>query len=126
MNEKRKATPAEAPVPILTTREFLASFAAGPRECRQEKLGPLPRVKCRGDRLSEPIYWTGKQWAVTAFGLERRDGTYAIAKDRLWEGEGRHGWYAQMGGKVWCDHADFAQALCEARDIFRDLYPGND
>jgi hypothetical protein len=37
-------------------------------------------VRCRGEELSSPIYWQGRQWAVTAFGIECRDGTYVIHK----------------------------------------------
>ena len=109
----------------LTLTGWLATPFKSPRERRQEKLGPVPHVHVRGEALSEPIHWLGKQWAVTSFGLERRDGTYAIAKERLWENEGVHGWYAHMATtKDGIDLPDFAQCLCEARYEFRDLYPG--
>ncbi len=39
-------------------------------------------VPCLGEPL-HPILWHGRQWAVTTFGIEARDGTYAISKDRL-------------------------------------------
>ena len=73
--------------------------------------------------MSKPIHSTGQQWAVTSFGIECRDGTYVIAKDRLWENEGVHSWYVHMCEKDRVDQADFAQALCEARDKFRELFP---
>jgi hypothetical protein len=30
-----------------------------------------------------PIWWQGRQWAVTEYGIGARDGTYAIAAHRL-------------------------------------------
>ena len=36
-----------------------------------------------GEPLSVPVYWIGRQWAVTAHGIEGRDGKYAIAADRV-------------------------------------------
>src|SRR6516164_9771754 len=29
-------------------------------------------VACRGEPLSSPIFWRGRQWVVTSFGVERR------------------------------------------------------
>jgi hypothetical protein len=72
-------------------------------------------VEVRGEALSEPIYWTGRQWAVTAAGIECRDGTYFIAKDRIWEGEADWGWVRQMAEKTWVDVEDFVEALRLAR-----------
>jgi hypothetical protein len=71
-------------------------------------------VPCRGDKLSR-IIWRGEQWAVTSYGIEARDGTYAITKHRLWENEDRHGWIEHMAGKGWVDLQDFAEALRLAR-----------
>jgi hypothetical protein len=84
-------------------------------------LGPQcrKRVRVRGERLHR-IHWQGRQWAVTGYGLEKRDGTYAIAKDRLWNSdfEDNHaGWVRHMGLKIWIDLADFAEALRVARQI---------
>jgi hypothetical protein len=69
-------------------------------------------VPVRGEDLSQPIYWQGRQWAVTPFGLECRDGTYVIARDRH---EDRYGWVRHMAGKTWTDLPDFAEALRIAR-----------
>jgi hypothetical protein len=67
------------------------------------------RVKCRGDRLSR-IWWQGKQWAVTSFGIERRDGLYVIEKARLGKDhDGQPGWLLHMAGKG-IDFDDFATA----------------
>jgi hypothetical protein len=76
-------------------------------------------VHCRGEEISIPIYWQGRQWAVTAFGLECRDGTYVIAKDRIWENEERYGWVMHMSAKDWPDLPDFAEALRIARRRWR-------
>jgi hypothetical protein len=56
-------------------------------------------VHCRGEGLSQPIYWQGRQWAVTPFGIECRDGTYAIEKERIWEKEDRHAPLRQNVGR---------------------------
>ena len=109
---------------FISVAELMSRPLKSRRESRQEKFGTAPPVEVRGETLSEPVYWVGRQWAVTEFGLEARDGTYCIAKDRLWENEGRYNWYVHMCNKVWVNHGDFAQALCEARDQFCDLYPG--
>jgi hypothetical protein len=57
------------------------------------------KVHCRGEPLSTPIYWQGRQWAVTPFGIERRDGCYTIGQHRLWEDEWTAwgGWVTIMG-----------------------------
>ena len=64
-------------------------------------------TRCRvfGEPL-HPILWHGRQWAVTTFGIEARDGTYAIARtihDPYWP--------THMAEKEWCDVDDFAEAL---------------
>ena len=74
------------------------------------------RIHCRGERLSK-LLWRGRQWAVTSYGIECRDGTYAIAKDRLWENDKKYGWVRHMTGKAWVDLPDFAEALRIARRI---------
>jgi len=84
-----------------------------------DDLKPPPRyyatneVRCRGQRLSR-ILWQGWQWAVTVHGIERRDGAYAIRKDRL----GEEFWVARMREKEWCRIGDFTEALRIARGIF--------
>jgi hypothetical protein len=72
------------------------------------------QVRCRGQKLGK-IIWQGRQWAVTSDGLECRDGTYAIEKDRLWEDEKDWGWVNHMAEKNWIDIIDFAEALRIAR-----------
>lgn len=78
---------------------------------------------CRGEQLAEPIYWEGRQWAVTEAGIECRDGTYFIDKKRLWEEEGKWGWVNQLSEKEWVDIEDFVIALTLAREKFKDHFP---
>jgi GTP cyclohydrolase II len=80
-------------------------------------------VKVRGEALSVPIHWKGRQWAVTARGIEARDGTYAIAAHRLWEDEGVWGWEKHMAEKEWVDMDDFRAAITEARKRYGHLKP---
>jgi hypothetical protein len=75
-------------------------------------------VKVRGEALSEPILWIGEQWAVTDYGIECRDGTYVIEKNRLWEDEESYGWRRHMAAKDWVILHDFIQALDWARKHF--------
>lgn len=79
-------------------------------------------VKVRGEALTEPVFWIGEQWAVTAYGLECRDGTYAIEAARLWEDEGGgYGWTFHMKEKEWVDYHDFVAAITWARQHFAHL-----
>jgi hypothetical protein len=71
-------------------------------------------VKNPGERLSQVI-WKGRQWAVTRYGVECRDGCYAIERSRLWEEDDSHGWIMHMAEKEWVDLPDFAEALRVAR-----------
>lgn len=69
-------------------------------------------VRCRGEALDR-VWWQGRQWAVTTFGIEARDGTYAIGADRLAEGTGHawvHAWPAHVCAKNWVDRDDFRTA----------------
>ena len=72
-------------------------------------------VPMTGEALAEPIYWTGRQWAVTTHGIEARDGKYQIAGSRAWEETSGHGWIEHMEEKDWVDIHDFAEALRLAR-----------
>ena len=65
--------------------------------------------------LSKPVYWRGRQWAVTSYGVECRERDYWIEKKRLWEDEESFGWVRHMAEKNWVDIADFAEALRIAR-----------
>ena len=66
-------------------------------------------VKVRGDGLSE-LWWRGRQWAVTAYGIERLDGTYAIEVDRITEHLPGFSLLEHMARKRTVDADDFATA----------------
>lgn len=55
-------------------------------------------VKSRGDALF-PILWRGRTWAVTRAGIEKRDGGYFIAANRLRENfhTPYHTWVGHIG-----------------------------
>jgi len=57
-------------------------------------------IRVCGDQLSWP-FWQGRQWAVTSYGVECRDGTYCVEKDRLWENDEDHSWVHHMAEKGW-------------------------
>ncbi len=80
-------------------------------------------VEVRGEHLHEPIYWTGRQWAVTEFGLESRTGIYSIPKRRLWNEEDDWGWVRQISNRPWVDMADFAEGLRLARQKWQPVCP---
>jgi hypothetical protein len=66
-------------------------------------------VKVRGEEL-HPIWWRGARWAVTAYGIECLDGTYAIERNRLLEDLPDFSWPQHMAGKIWVDIDEFATA----------------
>lgn len=72
-------------------------------------------VKVLGEELTTPIHWTGRQWAVTAYGIEARNGQYPIARNRVWEETRGHGWIEHLAEKSWVDIEDFTEALRIAR-----------
>ena len=80
-------------------------------------------VEVRGEHLHEPIFWTGRQWAVTEFGLESRTGIYSIPKRRLWYEEDEWGWVRQISNRPWVDMADFAEGLRLARRHWDPVCP---
>ncbi|SDD93922.1 hypothetical protein [Belnapia rosea] len=80
-------------------------------------------VRVLGKRLHE-VWWRGRQWAVTAYGLECLDGTYPIKGKRLAEDVDRYGWPQHMSGKGWCDPEDFATAWLAALALHGIKVPG--
>jgi hypothetical protein len=105
------------PVDRQTISELLQQRLAQ----RQERYGPVGEVQVRGRPLTRPIYWTGRQWAVTALGLEERDGTSQITKATLLSAAEEWSTYEHMASKAWVDVEDFAVAFCEAQILFRRL-----
>lgn len=76
-----------------------------------------------GEDLSQPIFWIGVEWAVTSYGIECRDGTYAIEAKNLWQDEPDYNWIKHMREKEWVNMIDFRSAFDFARDHFKQLKP---
>lgn len=75
------------------------------------------RVRNLGERL-HPIIWKGRQWAVTTYGIECRNGLYHIQKHRIRESNNGHGWVDHMSEKTWVDIDDFKEALRRAMETY--------
>lgn len=75
----------------------------------------LPDVHCSGEALGSPVYWLGLQWAVTADGVERRDGGYVVDRDRIHEVSNGYTWEDHIAAKGWADMQDFRAAMDFAR-----------
>lgn len=71
---------------------------------------PVENTKCP---LHKDVYWQGKQWVASRFGVEKRDGSYYIEADLLYKDNRAYelGWMNHMRQKQWCDLDDFATAL---------------
>ena len=67
------------------------------------------RVKVLGEKLDK-VLWIGREWAVTAYGIEARNGRYAIDKTYLAEQHGSWSWPMHMAEKEWPDLEDFIEA----------------
>jgi hypothetical protein len=81
------------------------------------------KVKVKGEPLGK-ILWKGTQWAVTEYGLECRDGLYAVSHQNMWANLPRaprnqeitkdsvfHYWFVHIRGKDWCDKFDLYHAM---------------
>ena len=72
------------------------------------------------NELSKPVFWSGRQWAVTSYGLEvvGKPYHYCIPKAELcllaFDNSGLLQWPEHMFRKRWCDTYDFGRAFCEA------------
>ena len=68
--------------------------------------------------LHRDIYWIGRQWAVTGFGLQAVDqrlkGAFDVEAAQLWEDDLPR----RMRALAWLNAADFNKALDMARDRF--------
>jgi hypothetical protein len=73
------------------------------RGVRRIELDSTP-VRVRGDALDE-VWWRGKQWAVTEYGIERLDGGYTIEAADL-PGDPNFPWPMHMSGKRWVEDID--------------------
>ena len=69
--------------------------------------------------LHRDIYWVGKQWAVTGFGIQacnqKQKSRFDIAGSRLWE----DGVQEAIRAEAWVDADDFEKAI----DVARKYYP---
>ncbi len=75
-------------------------------------------IKNRGEVLHETI-WQGRQWAVTEYGIEARDGTYhfeaeRLSETRLYQGNELPEWPLHLAEKTWVDIHDFCTAFMVA------------
>jgi hypothetical protein len=68
--------------------------------------------------LHRDIYWVGRQWAVTGYGLQavdqRQKGKFDIEASRLWEDDV----FESMRAESWLNLDDFEKALAVARKRF--------
>jgi hypothetical protein len=68
--------------------------------------------------LHRDIFWVGRQWAVTGYGLQAVDqklkGNFDIEAARLWE----DGLLESMRAEPWLNVEDFGKALSVARTRF--------
>jgi hypothetical protein len=113
MQIKEAMPPSQAYLDRLDLAEKL-TIAARELDAPPRYQSGIP-VHVVGEALTEPIYWQGRQWAVTPFGVECRDGTYVIQANRLWEKDEDYGWVRHMAEKSWVDLPEFAEALRIAR-----------
>jgi hypothetical protein len=65
--------------------------------------------------LHRDIYWVGKQWAVTGYGLQAVDqklkGSFDVEASRLWD----DGLLESVHAEKWLNAADFDKGLAVAR-----------
>lgn len=68
--------------------------------------------------LHRDIYWVGRQWAVTGFGIQacdqRHNGKFDIESSRLWEDGALEG----VRELSWLNIVDFEKALVVARKYY--------
>ncbi len=69
--------------------------------------------------LHRDIYWVGRQWAVTGYGVQacnqKQKGQFDIAGSRLWE----DGVLESLRAQAWINIEDFEKAV----DVARKYYP---
>ncbi len=101
----------DKPYEIITNGTHIATDAAS--------------VVNRGEPLDEKI-WQGRQWAVTEYGIEARDGRYVIDAARLSEtrefrGQRLPSWPLHMAEKSWVDVHDFCTAFLAALTCYPEF-----
>jgi hypothetical protein len=70
--------------------------------------------------LHRDIYWLGRQWAVTGYGVQavnkKLNMQFDVEASRVWE----QGTDAPMRELAWFDMEDFAEALRVARQLSQE------
>src|SRR5438105_15150111 len=70
--------------------------------------------------LHRDIYWVGRQWAVTGYGIQacnqKQKSKFDIEASRLWE----DGALENLRAEAWLNHEDFDKALEVAREHFSE------
>jgi hypothetical protein len=73
--------------------------------------------------LHRDIYWVGRQWAVTGYGIQACDqkqkGQFDIEGSRLWE----EGVQERLRAQKWLNAEDFDKAVAVARKHFPEPSP---
>jgi hypothetical protein len=68
--------------------------------------------------LHRDIYWVGRQWAVTGYGIQACDqkqkGQFDIEGSKLWD----EGVQDNLRAQTWLNAEDFAKAVAVARKYF--------
>lgn len=73
-------------------------------------------VRVRAEPLDE-IWWQGREWAVTSYGIEKRDGTYYIPKADFSLHGDKWSWPEHLAAKGWPDIEDFTTAWLVAMTL---------
>ena len=92
--------------------------------CRRECWTDASRDGAPGRRrqfamaLHRDIYWVGRQWAVTGYGIQACDqkqkGQFDIEGSKLWD----EGVQDNLRAQTWLNAEDFAKAVAVARKYF--------
>jgi hypothetical protein len=81
-----------------------------------ESMPESVRAKLMECRVDMPVYYVGRQWAVTSYGIEQIADEvgvkpyYHIHASSLRQSMGEGGWVGHMAGKRWVDTDDFSKA----------------
>ncbi|UHC17113.1 hypothetical protein LRS73_04140 [Methylobacterium currus] len=74
--------------------------------------------------LGEPVHWQGRQWAVTAYGIEALDGMYHVPFSEIpGADDGPAPWLEALRRRYGTDRDDLDAALKVARGILSAAAP---
>ena len=111
-NDTTKDTDARADKGTLVLSTDLIKNWKPPRRVK----GPIvsraggDAVRVLGEALNETL-WLGSEWAVTTYGVERRDGKFAIKHDWLEDEFSSFGWQSTFDELWRLDADDFGTAI---------------